>query len=166
MLRKQGRENIKKSISFCHHSISRNKKRSVLNHSSLSLVGILQAQLSEFLHYRSWMLVKFLVDMQMKYALTFTSLVFIFYLPAFHRKKHLKMEAKSNKVVIILNYKHKYFFKLVSSSRNTSSTATRNVTSAEQVKCWPLSLHAAQQGLQTRRWAPWLLKSCSHHRER
>lgn len=77
------------------------------------------------------MLVKFFVDMQMKYTLTFTSFMFIFYLHTSHRKTHLKMEAKSNKAVIILNYKHKHFFKLVSSSRNTSSTAARNVTSAE-----------------------------------
>lgn len=48
------------------------------------------------------MLVKFLVDMQMKYALTFTSLVFIFYLHTSHRKTDLKMEAKSNKPDIIL----------------------------------------------------------------
>ena len=112
------------------------------------------------------MLVKFLVEMQMKYALTFSSLVFIFYLHTCHRKTHLKMEAKSNKPDIILNDKQKHFFKLVLSSRSTSSRAAKNVTSAEYENCRLPSLHAAQQGLRTWHLAPWLLKGWSHHKER
>lgn len=82
--------------------------------------------------------------MQMNYDLTFTSLVFIFYLHAYHRKTHLQMEPESNKPDIILNDKQKHFIKLVLSSRNISSTAARNVTSAEYANCRLPSLHAAQ----------------------
>lgn len=60
---------------------------------------------------------KFSADMQMKHALTFTSLVFIFYLHTSHRRTHLKMEPKSNKPDIILNCKQKHLFKLVFSCR-------------------------------------------------
>lgn len=59
-------------------------------------------------------------------------------------KTHLQMEPESNKSDIILNDKQKHFLKLVLSSRNISSTAARNVTSAEYANCRLPSLHAAQ----------------------
>lgn len=43
-------------------------------------------KLSTWNFYITELDVKFLVDMQMNYDLTFTSLVFIFYLHAYHRK--------------------------------------------------------------------------------
>lgn len=59
------------------------------------------------------MLTKFSADMQMKHALTFTSLIFIFYLHTSHRRTHLKMEPESNKVDIILNCDQMHLLKLV-----------------------------------------------------
>lgn len=89
------------------------------------------------------MLSKFSADMQMKHALTFTSLIFIFYLHTSHRRTHLKMEPESNKPDIILNCEQLHLLKLVFSCRNISSTGARNGPSAENAYCQLPSLPAA-----------------------
>lgn len=89
------------------------------------------------------MLAKFSVDMQMKHALTFTSLMFIFYLHTSHRRTHLKMELESNKPDIILNCEQMHLLKLVFSCRNISSIGARNAPSAKYAYCQLPSLSAA-----------------------
>lgn len=57
------------------------------------------------------------------------------------------MESESKKPDIILNDKQKHPFELELHSRNLSSTAAKNVTSAQCTNHCLLSLHLAQQGL-------------------
>lgn len=67
----------------------------------------------------------------MQYALTSPLMFFFFYLHTSYRKTNLKMEPESKKPDVILNDNQKHPFELELRSRNLSSTAAKNVTTAQ-----------------------------------